>query len=281
VKLLFPEEKETRLLSKIIKRATLNHLPVVINNLCLVIPDDIKPLSEESLSSAPDLAEQVEARAAVIIDQARRDMEEQSVALYEQSKQTGYDEGREQGYTEGKDAGYIAGKDAGYTEGKDAGHADGFTQGQEAARLKMESAVQQAIEDATRIIAEANRQAQLTMLATEKQILDIALAIAEKILVSEIDSNSQAVVAIVKKAMDKVRDQTQITVRVNPADFEVVIAAKREMETILQREQSVEFAADQTVSRGGCVIDSGFGTADARLETQLQAVRAIIRSLLP
>lgn len=260
-------------MSKIIKQVKLNNLPIVINNLCLVSPDDKKNLSDEHPNFIPDLTEQVEARAAAIIDQAKRDMEEQSVALYEHSKRAGFAEGKEQGYVEGKDAGYV--------DGKDAGYAAGFTQGQEAAKEEMESAVHQAVEKATRIIAEANQQAQLTVIASEKQILDIALAITEKILACEIDTNSQAVVAIVKSAMDKVRDQSQITVRVNPADFEFVVAAKNELEAILQREQSVEFSADQTVSRGGCVIDSAFGSADARLETQLQAVRAIIRSLLP
>ncbi|MDF2500578.1 MAG: yscL [Anaerosporomusa subterranea] len=261
-------------MSKIIKQVKLNNLPVVINNLCLVVSDDkiIHP-DDQQQGFTPDITLQVEARAVAIIEKAKLDMEKQSSALYEHSKKAGFAEGKEQGYSEGKDAGYV--------DGKEAGYADGFTQGEEAAKVKMESAVHQAAEEATRIIAEANRQAQLTVLASEKQILDIALAITEKILACEIDANSQAVVAIVKSAMDKVRDQSQITVRVNPADFEFVIAAKSELEAILQREQSVEFAADQTVSRGGCVIDSTFGSADARMETQLHAVRAIIRSLLP
>jgi flagellar assembly protein FliH len=253
-------------LSRIIKQVQLNNLPVIINNLCLVISDDNETNNDEGQADyTPDLAAQVEARATVFIDKAKRDMEEQSAALYEQSRNAGFAEGQEQGYAIGKGAGYT----------------DGFAHGEQVAKESMEAAVCKAAEEATRIIAEANRQSQLTILSAEKQILDIALAVAKKILTVEVDANSQAVLAIVKSAMDKVRNQTQITVRVNPSDFECVLAAKSEMEAILQREQSVEFAADQTVNRGGCVIDSGFGSVDAQLETQLQAISTIIRSLLP
>lgn len=287
---MFLEEKETRLLSKIIKQVKLNNLPVVINNLCLAVPEKAALVQDEPQDAIlPDVARRAEEKAASFIAQAKQDMAAESAKLYEQSKKNGFAEGLQQGMTEGKQQGFSEGKEQGFSEGKaagfdagkKAGYMEGFMQGEQTVRREMDSAVQQAAEEAANIIAEANRQAQLTILSTEKQILNLAVAIAEKILAYELDTNSQAVVSIVKKALDKVRDQTQITIRINPADFAIVIAAKHEFEAILQREQSVEFSADQTVSRGGCVIDSAFGSIDAQKETQMQAIRALIRSLLP
>ncbi|MDU4959910.1 MAG: FliH/SctL family protein [Sporomusaceae bacterium] len=266
-------------MSKIIKQVKVHTLPVVIDNLCLAVPEP-EPVpvvgritrNEPAAPPVDLLAVQVEIRVAAAVEQAKREMEAQAAAFYEESKQKGYNEGR--------DEGYAAGKAAGYDEGKAAGQREGFEQGQAEVFQSMEAAVDQAIAEAARIMSEANRQAGLSILAAQQQILEIALAVAEKILAAEIERDSQVVVAVIKQAMDKVRDQPQITVRVNPADFAAAIAVKPELEAILQREQSVEFASDQTVGCGGCVIDSAFGAADARIETQLEAIRTLLRGTL-
>lgn len=251
-------------MSRIIKQVRVNDLPVVISSLRLAANVEEKHNSEQQHSVDANIAKEsilkAERDAAAAIARAKQELEARAAAIYKESQETGYS--------------------AGFAQGTEQGYADGYSAGEQAAQAKMESAVATAAAQATKIITEANSQVKETILSAEPQIIQIALAVAEKIIANEIDANSNAVVSIVKAAMDKVRNQEQITVRVNPLDFANVVAAKNELEVILQREQSIEFFADQTVSRGGCVIDSPFGSADARLETQMQAIQAVIRGLL-
>lgn len=269
-------------MSRIIKQIQFNTQPVVINSLRMVVPEtDRRSLPEskhealakeihakaEAKAFAEVKAEaeaKAEAKAAAKIEefitQAQREMEEEAAKLYEEARTTGHAAGLEQGRKEG--------------------YETGFAQGKTEAEAAMAASVNDAAETASRTLSAANVQAKQTVLSSECQILEIALAAAEKILSYEIITNSEAVVYIVKQAMEKVRNQEQISVRINPADFEAVVGAKRELEAIMQREQSVEIVADQTISRGGCIIDSAFGSADARIETQLQAIQSAVRGLL-
>ena len=260
-------------MSKIIKQVPVNDLPVVINSLQLAVSAEENQASERPLGLNPEILRasilRAERQAAAAIAKAKQEMEAEletrSAEIYKESHDTGFS------------TGYAEGKAQGYSDG----YAEGYSVGEQAAQAKMEKAINDATAEAAKILSTANEQVKETVLSAEPQIIEIALAIAEKILASEIDANSDAVVSIVKAAMDKVRNQEQIAIRVNPMDFANVIAAKKEFEYILQREQSIEFVSDQTVSRGGCVIDSAFGSADARIETQLQAIQSVIRSLHP
>lgn len=273
-------------MSKIIKQVQINSLPVVINGLRLVVNDDRKPLAEERplLMSHKDYFIQAEKKAAAHLAKAKQEMEEELLRRYQESKEAGYaagyDAGNHQGHSEGRTEGYAEGLKQGNRQGHSEGFAAGFNQGEKAVFEQMDANLRTSAETAAQILSAANFSAQQTILSTEGQILDLAVAAAEKILAYEIDTNSEVVVSIVKVALDKVRNQKQISIRINPVDFPIAIAAKGDLDVILQREQSVEFIADQTVSRGGCVIDSAFGSADARVETQLQTLQAAMRSRL-
>ena len=269
-------------MSKIIKQVQIASLPVVINGLRLLVADDRKPITEERPLhlSTKDYIIQAEQKAAAHLAKAKQEMEEELLLRYQESKEAGY----AAGYAEGNSQGHLEGQSDGFTQGKNQGHeegyADGFTQGEKAAFEKMNANLFASAETAAKILSAANLNSQQAILSTERQIVDLAVAVAKKILAYEIDTNSEVVVSIVKTTLDKVRNQKQLSIRINPMDFQAAIAAKGDFEVILQREQAIEFVADQTVSRGGCVIDSAFGSADARVETQLQSLLTAMRSRL-
>jgi type III secretion protein L len=111
---------------------------------------------------------------------------------------------------------------------------------------------------------------------TEKDLLRLAVRLAEKIVGREIKRDGKTVVDIVFAALQNARQQEKLTVRVNPADLPAV---EREIERFSSgsRVRFVDFVADPRVSAGGCLIESEVGTIDARLETQLRVLeRALV-----
>lgn len=111
---------------------------------------------------------------------------------------------------------------------------------------------------------------------TEKDLLRLAVRLAEKIVGREIKKDGKTVVDIVSAALQNARQQEKLTVRVNPADLPTI---EKEMERFSTggRIQFVDFVADPRVSSGGCLIESEVGTIDARLETQLRVLeRALV-----
>ncbi len=111
---------------------------------------------------------------------------------------------------------------------------------------------------------------------TEKDLLRLAVRLAEKIVGREIEKDDKTIIEIISTALQNARQQEKLTVRVNPKDLPTV---EREAEKLSLggRVQFIDFVADPRVSASGCLIESEVGTIDARLETQL---RVLERALL-
>lgn len=153
----------------------------------------------------------------------------------------------------------------------------------------------EAREDAENLRAEAYREGNETALAefennlfevreirervwreTEKDLLRLAVRLAEKIVGREIKKDSKTVIDIVSAALQNARQQEKLTVRVNPADLPTV-ESQMERFSNAARVRFLDFTADPRVSVGGCLIESEVGTIDARLETQLRVLeRALV-----
>lgn len=106
----------------------------------------------------------------------------------------------------------------------------------------------------------------------EEDVLKLSIKLAEKIIGREISGeNSAAVrVEIVSNALRSARHQEMLTVRVNAADLPLLERMRDEKTNAFGRAQLIDFVADQTISIGGCIIESQSGTIDARVETQLR-----------
>jgi len=110
---------------------------------------------------------------------------------------------------------------------------------------------------------------------TEKDLLRLAVRLAERIVGREIEKDDKTIVEIISSALQNARQQEKLTVRVNPKDLPTI---EKETENFSSgRIRFIDFVADPRVASTGCLIESEVGTIDARLETQL---RVLERALL-
>ncbi|MEN6413194.1 MAG: FliH/SctL family protein [Veillonellales bacterium] len=167
------------------------------------------------------------------------------------------------------------------TTGRQQGYEEGMQQGKQAALEQMQQGLNDAVAKAEHVLAMSDQEAKEMIASAERQVIDIAMAIARKILAREIEENPMAVLPIVKTALDKVRDQDQVVIRVNQEDFDMVLQAKQDLQKMIGREQGLRITADQAVDIGGCMIETPNGTVDARLDTQFAAVQQVLQGLLP
>jgi type III secretion system HrpE/YscL family protein len=121
------------------------------------------------------------------------------------------------------------------------------------------------------------REVRDTALAeAERDLLRLAITIAEKIIGHEIERNSTTLADIIANALRHTRQNEMLTVRIHPADLPLV-EVQRERLNQMSRARFLDFVPDPRVSRGGCIIESESGTVDAQLATQLQVLeRALL-----
>jgi type III secretion protein L len=153
-------------------------------------------------------------------------------------------------------------------------------QAESIARESRETAYREGSESALHewqtLLLEAREQRDQALAGVERDVLRLAVKIAEKILGRELQHDKEAVVDIVATALRQARRNEMITLRVNPADLSIVEQQRQRFEQS-GRNQFLDIVPDPAVTAGGCVIESESGAIDAQLGTQL---RVLERALL-
>ena len=104
----------------------------------------------------------------------------------------------------------------------------------------------------------------------EPQIIRMVMDIAEKVIGRQIEKG--AIVDVVKNAISQAAGR-KIVVRVHPADVPMIREREKDLFASLDQNQSVSVKEDEEIPPGGCIVETEMGTVDARLETQLNAIK--------
>lgn len=183
-------------------------------------------------------------------------------------------------------------------------HQEGFTQGmQEGMRQGTEQGLQQARAEAEQQLAHTEQQWQqrlhdyqtnigneaaqhLAAVVAEAQngirglqqqmapdLLQLACDIARQVVRQELRSNPQALLPVVREALDMLGAETKpSTVRINPEDW-------AHLEPHLRAAMSnprIEWLADASVARGGCRVECNGAHIDGSLERRWQRAVAAL-----
>ncbi len=173
-------------------------------------------------------------------------------------------------------AALAAAKEQGSREGYEAGYQEGL----KAAQDEQRQAILDANALAEKTIADAKADKLNYLVEAEKQIAGMVLDIADKILPQHFIDIPQVILPLVRKAVMKIKDQPEVIVRVSPDQYDLLLLAKNEFQSLLEGQGTLEIKSDETLSVSDCILESPAGNVDARLSVQLEAVKAAVRSRL-
>ncbi len=127
------------------------------------------------------------------------------------------------------------------------------------------AAVQEAIEARQRYLDEC-----------EREVIRLAVSIAGKILGQRLETDPETVVLIVREALRGIREERNLTIKVNAGELAAVSARVRELEEGVPGDCRVRVVAGNAVEPGGCIVETELGTIDARIETQLRCLEHVL-----
>jgi type III secretion protein L len=125
-------------------------------------------------------------------------------------------------------------------------------------------------------IAKAKMQAGEILKASEKDIVELALKIAEKIIGRDLEREPAVISDICATAIENVRNAKQLVLRVNPRDGATLRENRKALMEMVGRLVDIAFKDDGDVAPGGCIIQTEFGTIDAQLETQFLMLKNVL-----
>jgi flagellar assembly protein FliH len=148
-----------------------------------------------------------------------------------------------------------------------AAYQKGFHEGEAEAKARANAEVQAAVLRMTKAITEAAALRPRLRHEAESDVVQLALAIARKVLRREMSIDSSAMQALVKVALEKLERQEISRLYVHPHQAAAVTAA---LESAGVR--SVEVIAEMHRDAGSLVFETNRGRLDASVLTQLEEI---------
>ena len=105
--------------------------------------------------------------------------------------------------------------------------------------------------------------------AVEPQALKLCLEAVEKVIRHEVRTDPRVVLRVVKSCLRRIKDCSEVYVRVSSEELEHVKARHDELVGLAEGSREIHIVDDRRISPGGCVIETASGDLDARIETQL------------
>lgn len=150
-----------------------------------------------------------------------------------------------------------------------AAYQQGLAAGEQAGVQKAAAQLAPVIERFSSVVQElANARAQARREA-EESIVHLALAVARRILTREIATDPEAVLGLVKSALDRINAREVHRLRLSPQDADLV----RQNRHLTSLPPSVEIAAEPGLTPGSALFETARGEVDASVQTQLEEIQ--------
>jgi flagellar assembly protein FliH len=156
-------------------------------------------------------------------------------------------------------------REIGFSEQKEAWD-QGFQAGLKQAQQEQASLTQSL----ARLVAGAVAAREQTMHNLDQTVVTLVLEVARAVLQREPTTAPDTILNVVRHAMRDLCVATTVAIRVNPDD--VACLDQQRLELGLPAHTSVLIVGDPSVTRGGCLIESGAGRVDGTIEKQLARI---------
>ena len=197
--------------------------------------------AQKARTQAQEVMSEAEKKAAEIIEKA----EQSEAATQKKAFTEGFDAGREAGYNEGKT---------------------------EVSRLieRLHTMIERTMDKRQQILAE-----------TEQQIVDLVLLMTRKVVKVISENQRNVVTSNIIHALRKVKGRADVILRVNLADVGLTTEHTKNFLAAAENIKNITVVEDLGVDAGGCIIETDFGSVDARIASQLHELEQRILEISP
>lgn len=164
-------------------------------------------------------------------------------------------------------------------EARQSGFQQGFQDGQEQAEAKVLEQYDQLLADARTVLEQAYDLKRQIIQESEPFLVELATAIAGKIVHQELSLNPEWIIEMTKGVLTRKREKGTVTLCVSPKQFAYIRDARDELKLSVDSQAELEILPDSTIDDYGCVVRTAFGSIDARVDTQLKEIKLALQQL--
>jgi flagellar assembly protein FliH len=148
-----------------------------------------------------------------------------------------------------------------------------FQEGRQAGRKEAERSLHSAATALAAALEEISQLRRTIIHNSSQDMLHLVLTIARQVLHAEITVKPETILSVIERALSASISSDSYRVKVHPRDLELVKENKPFFLARVSGLKNIHFEGDDTISRGGCRVESELGEVDATIETQLEELR--------
>ncbi len=152
------------------------------------------------------------------------------------------------------------------------GFANGEKEGLESGKKEAERIVTQL----NGILSEIQHLWQNMVEKYEKEILELVCHAVEKVLYGQVAIDNAIVKKAILYAFEKIPEPVDVTININPEDYDYIEMIKEEILEQVKELQNVIVVSNPAVDRGGCKVETKSGEVDTSVFDRLEAIKKSI-----
>jgi len=166
-------------------------------------------------------------------------------------------------------------KENAYKEGHKTGYEEGFQTAYQKGENSAKEEFVPLLQTINSLIRELSEFRTMMYPKVEKEMIEMITGLTKKILQHEINTNEASVKQMILLAINSVIDKENMTIRIHPSDKAHAEAFSPELKNLFSEIKNITFEEHSGIEKGGCMIETNFGTIDARvdqLENQIEKI---------
>jgi flagellar assembly protein FliH len=112
---------------------------------------------------------------------------------------------------------------------------------------------------------------------SSREVLDLTLAIAERILRLSVREQDHTIVATIEEALRRSVKSDEFIIHIHPDDYETVLRKSADIIAGISGLNNIVVRKDKTIERGGARIESDNCTIDATIASQFEEIREALQ----
>lgn len=208
---------------------------------------------EQALSlaqaQADELIRNARAQAERIIEEAKQAAEAEVARIHQQASEEGYN----QGYVEGQ------------------------RKGEEEASAATRKAAQESVQAVQRFLTQANNMRDEKIDKLSGELLDVAVAVAEKVIHVSLKSSEEIIKRMIIAATEKMKRREWVRIYVADCDVKGVAQSDPSLTAALScLSDHIKIVPMRDAETGTCIVEMPDEIIDASASTQLENIRSVI-----
>lgn len=163
-------------------------------------------------------------------------------------------------------------------EAKNNGYLEGFDKGFAQAQDEFRKQCNPKIRQIDNLLEQISAYMEEMIAKNERDLLDLAMTVSEKIIGREIKDDPRAVVTMLYQTLDANRREENLRITLSPDLMPVEAKVSAEVRTLItQTAPNALIYVDEDVGDGHLAVETGKGITDMSVKTQLDNIAAMLR----